>query len=194
MAGVGSPTRTKSKSAFKRFPLDPAFKRARRFPKLDRVMEPGVDGSDPTLQALIRRLGGDATLAKRIISLQQKFPQGTLPELITYDWLMKHGYSFEYQVELLGGWGFHGGLIPDFLIYKDRTNAHAWLTHGNYWHSISRKGFHDQTSNLRMLGQIVNGATIAKVIELWESDILANRPQVYYYALAGISMRGWGGV
>lgn len=193
MAGVGSPTRTKSKSAFKRFPLDPAFKRARRFPKLDRVMEPGVDGSDPVLQALIRRLGGDAALAKRILSLSAKYPAGTIPELLCFDWLMKEGLKFDYQVELFGGRRFEGGLVPDFVLYGDRTNADVWQVQGSYWHSISRKGFHDQTTNLRMLGQIIRGATVKRVIELWEDDILLHRPQVFYYALAGISMRGWGG-
>lgn len=156
-------------------------------------MEPGVDGSDPVLQALIRRLGGDAALAKRILSLSAKYPAGTIPELLCFDWLMKEGLKFDYQVELFGGRRFEGGLVPDFVLYGDRTNADVWQVQGSYWHSISRKGFHDQTTNLRMLGQIIRGATVKRVIELWEDDILLHRPQVFYYALAGISMRGWGG-
>lgn len=190
MAGVGSPTRTKNKSAFKRFPLDPAFKRAQRFPKLDRVMEPGVDGSDPTLQALIRRLGGDAALAKRILSLSAKYPAGTIPELLCFDWLMKEGLKFEYQVELYGGRRIRGGLIPDFLLYRDGTNGDIWQVQGDYFHSIAKKGFHDQTTNYRMLGQIINGVTVARVIELWESDLYRLRPQIFYWALAGMSVRG----
>ena len=179
----------KAKSTFKRFSLDPAFKRARRLPTFERVMEPGVDGSDPVLQALIRNLGGDSNLAKRIVSLQQKFPQGTIPELLVYDWLRKEGLGFDYQVELYGGRRFAGGLVPDFVLYRDRTNADIWQVHGDYWHSLARKGFHDQTANLRMLGQIINGATVKRVIELWESDLYRLRPQIFYLALAGLSVR-----
>ncbi len=179
---------------FHKFHTDPAFKKPKRLPTFESVMLPSVDGSDPVLQALIRQLGGDSSLAKRILSLQKKFPVGTIPEMIVYDWLRQQGLSFDFQVELLGGRNFSGGLVPDFVLYQDRTNADIWQVQGDYFHSISRKGFHDQTSQWRMLGQIVNGATVKRVIELWERDLYALRPQIFYLALAGISMRGIGGV
>lgn len=179
---------------FTRFKRAPAFAKSQRFPKLIPAQAPDWDISETTVAALAKRLGGDRSLAAKIVSLQQKFPKGTIPELVVYEWLRRQGYSFDYQVELYGGRRFEGGLVPDFVLYQDRTNADVWQVQGEYWHSISRKGFHDQTSNLRMLGQIVNGATVKRVLSLWEDDLYLKRPQVFYLALAGISMRGIGGV
>lgn len=176
-------------TAFKRFSNAPAFKRSRRFPKLIPVQVPDWDVSETTVNDLARRLGGDHKLAAQIVSLQQRFPRGTVPELVVYSWLQRHGYAFDYQVELYGGRRFEGGLVPDFVIYQDRTNADVWQVQGEYWHSLSRKGFADKTNNIRMLGQIVNGATVDRVIELWEDDLYLKRPQIFYLALAGISMR-----
>ncbi len=188
-------TRVGGDPVFKRFQRAPAFaKEPKQFPTFETEIERGIDGSDPVLQSLIQRLGGDSSLAKRILSLQKKFPVATIPEMIVYDWLRREGLSFEFQVEILGGRNFSGGLVPDFVLYQDRTNADIWQVQGDYFHSISRKGFHDQTSQWRMLGQIVNGATVKRVIELWERDLYALRPQIFYLALAGISMRGIGGV
>lgn len=175
---------------FHKLKTDPAFKKPKRLPPFESVMLPSVDGSDPVLTALIKRLGGDSSLAKRILSLQKKFPVGTIPELLVYDWLRKEGLSFDYQVELYGGRGFRGGLIPDFVLYQDGTNADVWQVNGDYWHSISRKGFHDQTSKWRMLGQIINGRTVKRVMELWESDLYLMRPEIFYWALAGLEVRG----
>lgn len=179
---------------FKRFQRAPAFTGTQKTPKFEPLPIPAMDGSDPVLQALIRKLGGDRELAKRILSLQKKFPVATIPELLVYNWLQKEGYSFEFQVEMYGGRNFSNGLVVDFLLPRDGTSGDVWPVNGMFWHSIARKGLHDQTSSLRMLGQIVRGVTVARVIELWEDDILNLAPQVYYYALAGISMRGWGGV
>ncbi len=184
----------KPKSSFTRFKKDPAFKRAQRFPTFNAVMLPSVDVGDPALTALIRKLGGDTELAKRLISLQKKFPVATIPELLCYSWLEKEALNFDFQVDAMGGRRFHGGLVLDFLIYRDGTNADVWNTQGEFWHSISRKGFRDQTNNLRLLGQIINGVTVKRVIDLWEQDLYLYRPQIFYYALAGLPMRGVGGV
>jgi hypothetical protein len=175
--------------AFERFKTAPAFKRARRFPKLRPVEVGEWDVSDTTVNDLARRLGGDRALASKIVALQRKFPRGTVPELVVYDWLRRQGYSFAYQVELYGGRRFEGGLVPDFVLFQDRTNADVWQVQGEYWHSISRKGFKDKGDNWRMLGQIIQGATVKRVIELWEDDLYLKRPQVFYLALAGLSLR-----
>lgn len=183
-------------SDFHKLAVDPAFKRKwKPYPKLNPVAVPQDEtAADTTLNELVRRLGGDRALAKRVRSLQAKFPVGTVPELVVYDFLRREGLSFDFQVEMMGGWGFRGGLIPDFIVYQDRTSADAWQVAGTYWHSVARKGLYDQTVKWRMLGQIVNGATIKRVIELWESDIYLRRPSVFYLALAGLEMRGIGGV
>lgn len=179
-----------TETVFKRFKTDPAFKRARKFPPLIPVQVPDWDMSETTVNALAKRLGGDRKLAAKIVSLQQEFPKGTVPELVIYEWLRRMGYQFSYQVSLYGGRNFEGGLVPDFVIFRDRTSADAWQCQGMYWHSVGRKGLHDERSNLRMLGQIVEGATIRRVLSLWEDDIYTKRPQIFYLAMAGINLRG----
>lgn len=183
-------------SDFKRLAIDPAFKRKwKPYPKLNPVAVPRDETpADTTLNELVRRLGGDRALAKRVRALQDKFPVGTVPELVVYSWLQQQGYSFEYQVELYGGRGIRGGLIPDFLLRQDGSNGDIWQVEGDYFHSIARKGFHDQTAKWRMLGQIIRGVTVKRVISLWESDLYLHRPQIFYWALAGLEMRGIGGV
>lgn len=184
----------KKDSDFHKLKLNPAFKAAKKFKTLPVLKPPSLDGTDPELTALIKRVGGDRNIAKRIMRLAEQFPAASVPELIVYTWLQKEGLNFDFQVELYGGRRFEGGLLPDFVVYQDRTHATAWQIQGSYWHSIARKGFHDQTSQWRMLGQVVNGATIGKVIEIWENDLYMGRHvQTLFYALAGISMRGIGG-
>ncbi len=181
-------------SKFTRFHLAPAFTGTKKTPKFEPLPVPTMDGSDPVLQALIRKLGGDEKLAKRILSLTKQFPVATIPELLVMTWLQKEGLKFEFQVPLFGGRNFSNGLVVDFLLYRDGTNGDVISVNGNYWHSISRKGFHDQTASLRMIGQQVRGATIARVIEVWESDLLSQYELTMMYATAGISLRGIGGV
>ena len=148
------------------------------------VLLAGTEDAD----GLARRLG-DARLAKRVRALQAQFPQGSVPELVVYDWLRSQGILFDYQVELYGGRGTRGGLIPDFVLYQNGS-ADVWQVQGEYWHSLRQKGFRDETANLRMLGQVINGTRVARVVELWEGDIYRQRPQIFYMALGGLEMRG----
>ncbi len=192
MATAKAPTLEKvaKETVFKRFKTDPAFAKKKRFPPLIPVQIPDWDVSETTVNMLAKRLGGDRQLAAKIVSLQQKFPVGTVPELVVYEFLRRMGYQFSYQVQLYGGRNAFNGLVPDFAIFRDRTNADVWQVQGEYWHSQSRKGFHDERSNLRMLGQIVEGATIRRVLSLWEDDIYTKRPEIFYLALAGVNLRG----
>jgi hypothetical protein len=81
--------------------------------------------------------------------------------------------------------------VPDFAIFRDRTNADAWQVQGEYWHSLSRKQGHDRSVSLRMTGAWFQGRRIWKVAELWEADLLDthNRDVVCRLALQGISTR-----
>lgn len=197
MAKAKRPTLEKvgGETVFHRFRLSPAFKGTKKTPKFEPLPFPtAADGSDPVLTALIRKLGGDAQLAKRIMKLADQFPVATIPELLVYTWLQREGLKFEFQVPLMGGRNMSGGLVVDFLLYRDGTSADVLSVNGNFWHSISRKGLHDQTASLRMIGQQVRGATIARVIEIWESDLLTKYDMVMRYAMAGINLRGIGGV
>ena len=131
---------------------------------------------------------GDEGLVKRLLKLKQRFPVGTYPELLTYDWLQRQPLTFEYQVELYGGRGAPGALIPDFVIFEGK-GCDVWLVQGEYWHTLAGRRPHDEVARLRMLGTLIHGAKVNEVIELWEDDIYSQRPRVFWLALAGMEMR-----
>ncbi len=132
----------------------------------------------------------DEKLAKRLVKLQKEFPQATLPELVTYNWLQREHMRFQFQVELFGGRRVRGGLLPDFVVMMGSRTL-AWQVQGEYWHSVGLKGDSDRTANLRMLGQIVNGRRIDGVVELWETDLYqrSKRTTTLRLALSGVGMR-----
>ncbi len=147
---------------------------------------------DTGLTELTRRLG-DAATAKRVRALQAEMggvSSGTVPELVTYDWLKRGGWRFIYQAELYGGRATAGGLLPDFVVETGAGTGMAWQIQGEYWHGkTNEKAVSDAAAALRLLGQVVGGIRIDKVINLWEQDLYTKRPQVFEYALAGISLR-----
>lgn len=132
----------------------------------------------------------DEKLAKRLVKLQEKFPVATLPELVVYNWLEKEHVKFEFQVELFGGRRLRGGLLPDFVVERG-AGAIAWQVQGEYWHSQALKDDGDRIANLRMLGQVVRGRRIEKVVELWENDLYRKslRNTVMSLALSGVGFR-----
>jgi hypothetical protein len=134
---------------------------------------------------------GDSAIAKRVRQLQVEYPQGTVPELVTMDWLNAGKYRYIYQGELYGGRAKSGGLLPDFVVATGGAEGMAWQVQGDYWHGSrsTEKQFSDATDNLKLIGQTVGGIRIGKVVKIWESDILKRRPQVFQMALAGISLR-----
>lgn len=115
---------------------------------------------------------------------------GTVPELIAYDWLQRNSYPFTFQAELYGGRATAGGLLPDFVVETGAGVGMAWQIQGEYWHGKSGdKKVSDAEAAMRLVGQVVGGVRIEKVIYLWESDLYEKRPQVFQYAVAGISLR-----
>lgn len=139
------------------------------------------------LTELTNRLG-DRKLAERVIALQSVYPNGTVPELVTMDWLKRGGWRYVYQAELYGGRADKGGLLPDFVV--EAGSGMAWQIQGEYWHGRNAtKAVSDAEAALRLTGQSVGGIRIDKVVNLWESDIYAKRPQIFYYALAGLGLR-----
>lgn len=134
-----------------------------------------------------RRLNGDEKLAKRCVKLQERYPQASLPECVTYLWLEQNQIEFIYQSTFFGGRAVRGGLLPDFLV--DRGDEwYAWEIQGEYWHSDSR--FSDLADHLRLRGSYFAGQRVGKVIELWESDIYDKRPTIFTSAMAGLGLRG----
>ena len=175
---------------FKRFTRLPVFRQGRNFRK-DVFKPPTPKQEDLTSDAfdkLVRHLNGDITLAKRIQKLQEKFPNQSIPELLCYDWLTKEHIQFVFQAAIMGGKFVKGGLIPDFVLKTSPVTV--WQIQGDFWHDVSRKGYRDEVSNLRMIGQNVEGYTIERVLSLWEGDLLMKRPLIFTMALAGMSLKG----
>ncbi len=134
----------------------------------------------------VTRTLGDEKLAKSVIHLQKEYPNGTLPELVALNYLRKWNVPYWYQVAMFGGHR-KGGLIPDFVVSNGGTGE-AIEIQGTYWHEGFAHEEADRTSNIRMLGQIVNGVKIEKVIEVWDTTLYKNPDEVMRLALAGIEM------
>lgn len=180
----------------KRRGFDNKFKKYSRRKKLD-IFLPFVSGTDDeyvdtALTELTRRLGDEAT-AKRIRALQATLggvSSGTVPELVTYDWLQRSGYNFIFQAELYGGRATAGGLLPDFVVETGAGVGMAWQIQGEYWHGKSGdKKVSDAEAAMRLMGQVVGGVRIEQVIFIWEEDTYTKRPQVFQYAVSGIALR-----
>jgi hypothetical protein len=116
-----------------------------------------------------------------------RYPYGTMPELVIYEFLERTEERFTYQAQLMGGYRA-GGLVPDFVITRDGL-AHVWLIQGIYWHNIPGKRVKDMADKLRMLGEYHNGNPIEKVTFIWENHIMQPNPMrevVMQDALVGI--------
>lgn len=138
---------------------------------------------DNSWEDRVARETGDRPLAKRLSNLRKEFPYGTVPELITLDWLRGKNERYIYQAQLYGGW-VAGGLVPDFVVLS-RGRAMAWLVNGNYFHDRPGKREKDEADKLRLLGANINGVEIQKVVILWESRLLRDSEATLEDALAG---------
>lgn len=168
----------------------PDLEGRRRKPALPEL--PGVTEESDTLSPAeerrreIARLVGDDGLAHRVMKLQREHPQGTVPELVAMDWLQREGIAFYYQTELFGG-RRGGGLVPDFLV-QTGANSDAWMIQGEYWHSRDGKEEADAADYLRLRGTDFGTGRIQNVLQLWDSAIYRNRPDVFWAAMAGVEM------
>lgn len=144
---------------------------------------------DPRVQEVYNRLPGspqDYRDAKRVAALENRFPQGTIPELLFYVWLERNEIAFTYQAYLFGGRTNSGGLLPDFMLnYAGR--GLAIQIYGIYWHGNPAKQNQDAIDRMRMVGQIFNGVRIDLVVVIWENDrMYRDREGTYRDALNGI--------
>lgn len=162
------------------------FRTQESFPKLSPIASVFDEITDPILTELLNNIGDDAT-AKRVRKLVDLYPNATIPELIVMDWLERGGWRYIYQAEAYGGRKKAGGLLPDFVV--DTGVGMAWQVNGEYWHGGKQKAVSDAEAIMRLTGQIVGGVRIDKVVTLWESDLYRKRPQIFYLALAGLSLR-----
>jgi hypothetical protein len=163
-------------------------KRRTSFPVLPPFANEFEEETDTVLTELIRDIGDEKT-AKRVRALQQEFPNGTVPELVTMDWLQQNKYYYIYQGMLFGGRARSGGLVPDFVVQTGGPEGAAWQVMGTYWHASSaEKQMSDAEAALRLLGQVIGGIRIGRVINLRDVDIYTRRPLVFQLALAGVSL------
>jgi len=173
---------------------NPFAKRKKKATEIFATFGENVDEQGPVdtaLTELTRKMNGDEKTAKRVLALQQQYPNGTVPELICMDWLDANKYRYIYQGQLYGGRATSGGLLPDFVVDTGGADGVAMQVQGDYWHAKRsvEKQFSDAEDNMRLLGQVVGGIKIGKVIGVWEGDLLRRRNQTMQYAVAGISLR-----
>lgn len=145
---------------------------------------------DPMVQEIWTWLGGkpeDEGVAHRVAELKQaiyKTYEGTRPELVVYDWLEQNNIQFEFQAFVYGGRNRAGGIVPDFIVWPGGRGL-AWFIDTNYWHTRPDVRASDVSDRIRLLGAVVSGHRIEKVVALWEDNIRFQRPLVFQLAMNG---------
>lgn len=133
------------------------------------------DTTEDDVNELAKVLQDDA-LARRIRKLQhEKYPYGTVPELLMLDYLTTRGERYKYQAELFGGFR-SGGLVPDFVLQR----AGGWRAvniQGQYWHQVPGKAVKDAADKLRMTGAMYQGQPILDVVFVWERKLMTTGVQ-----------------
>jgi hypothetical protein len=133
------------------------------------------DTTDDQLTTLSRALASES-LAKRIRTLQrERHPYGTVPEMITLDYLEKNNREHVYQAALYGG-NRPGGLIVDFLVEMP-GGWRGLAIQGIYWHNIPGKREKDTADKLRTIGTKYMGQVIFDVVFVWENQIVCPDPK-----------------
>lgn len=142
----------------------------------------------PDAQERLANQLGDEQLAKRVLALQKKWPQGTVPELIAMDYLERRRATYGFQVWVIGGRKIKGGQVLDFVVDHGR-NVHIWEIQGVYWHQRQDKMAADAAQRLALMGIRIWGKPVGAVIELWDSrlatDNRSKRQQVLEAAMVG---------
>lgn len=121
--------------------------------------------------------------------LKKRGIDGTLPELLTYDWLERRRRDFDFQSSLMGGRLIMGGAVADFLI-NDLVPGGlvVWRVQGDYWHTLPEREAADFYQREQLLMQSYLGVPIAMVVDLWESTIYKDAPRVFEMAEAGVEI------
>lgn len=181
---------------FKSLPRLPGIKQAggktkKRFNRPDPIHGDFIrDLRDPHVMEVFNRLGRqprDWKLAQRVARLMVDFPGGTIPELVTYDWLKQKDIPFTYQAWIAGGRSRKGGVVPD-IVLSYAGKGMAWLIQGIYFHSKPDISASDKVDIMTIKGSWFHNIYIEEVVELWEPRIYRDRPQIFEYALLGIEM------
>lgn len=159
-------------------------------PDLDAGPERVASLVDDELARLTNALG-DSQLAKRILKLKKKYPDGTTLELAIMDWFDRKRIRYFYQQWLLGGRILKGGQVVDFIIEQGARPV-VIEAQGNYWHTRPGLMGHDEAQRFALLGTTFHGKKIGAVIEVWESRIMtpnkSMRERTMQLALQGIEV------
>ena len=142
---------------------------------------------DPRLAELARQLGS-LDRAKRVLKLQEQYPNGTIPELIVMDYLNRNGEQYLYQLQAFGGRGEVAGqgFVPDFLVWHDRSRGTVIQVQGFYYHSAPEKRERDAANKMRLMGNWFAGVRVTQVVDVWDLDLLSgNADNVIEMALLG---------
>jgi hypothetical protein len=164
-------------------------KRRRRLEPLPLLPSGGMTQVDvtPDEEQELARVLKDEKLARRVVSLQQEHPYGTVPEMLLLDFLQQKGERYKYQAQLFGGFR-SGGLVPDFVVSRGGSSR-AILVNGSYWHNVPGKREKDASDKLRLLNSYYEGELITSAVIVWESRLMApSRDVTMEAALAGVEM------
>ena len=148
-----------------------------------------LDLMPESLRELGRRIGRKR--ASTVWRWMRKGITGSVPELLTYDWLSSRGLRFEYQSPQMGGRLRVGGAVVDFLLHDlAPAGLYVWRIMGDYWHAAPEVQGKDEQQRRRLLRQRVHGRPVVAVVDLWESDIYDRSPEIFELAEAGVGLRG----
>jgi len=148
-----------------------------------------LDLMPESMRELARRIGRKR--ASTIWRWMRKGIIGSVPEILTYDWLTSRGLRFDYQSPQMGGRLRVGGAVVDFLLHDIAPGGlYVWRIMGEYWHSAPEVQGKDEEQRRRLLRERVAGRSVVAVVDLWESDIYDRSPEIFELAEAGVGLRG----
>jgi len=148
-----------------------------------------LDLMPEALKVMARRIGDKR--ARRVWRLMQKGVQGSLPELITYEWLERRKLGFQFQSGQMGGRRTSGGAVVDFIVDGLAADGlYIWRVQGEYWHKGSEVERKDWMQKARLLRLKIGGIPVVEVVDVWENDVYDRYPEVFRMAEMGMGLRG----
>lgn len=127
--------------------------------------------------------------AMRAYRLLKQGIVGSLPELLTYDWLQSRNRIFDFQSSIMGGRLILGGAVADFIIEDLIPGGLViWRVQGDYWHTQADRVQSDFIQRERLLTESYMGVPVEQVVDLWESAIYWAAPYVFEMAEGGVEI------
>jgi hypothetical protein len=148
-----------------------------------------LDLMPEALRVMARRVGDKR--ARRVWKLMERGIQGTLPELLTYDWLERQKVGFQFQSGQMGGRRTSGGAVVDVSVDGlEADGLYIWRVQGEYWHKGPEVERKDWMQKARLLRLKIGGVPVVEVVDLWENDVYDRYPEVFRRAEMGMGLRG----